>query len=102
MSENIVKNIIIKNHDASGHFEERIEAIKLIMAQISYADQISIRIYRAQEDQNIVVEKWSFADAELRKKFIESDGIALGPWSQGSHGGDFGDLSINSDNLWEE
>ena len=102
MTENIVKNIIIKNLSDGTNYDERLEAIKAVLQQSSLAQDISLRIYRAEEDNNIIVEKWVFSSADTRKSFIEADGIALGPWPAANHDSDLGPLSLDSDNYWEE
>ena len=38
----------------------------------------------------------------ILKNFIETDGIVLGPWPESNHDHALGDLSLDSDNLWEE
>lgn len=102
MSETIVKNVVINTIGESEQFDIRLEAIQHVLDTTPLADKISLRIYRAQEDRTIVVEKWTFADDETRKIFTESDGIALGPWPQASQDHALGPLTLNSENVWEE
>ncbi len=98
----IIKNVIIKKYETLDGHVERKEAIGHILAQSPLADQIKLRMYQAEEDPMIIVEKWTFMDAEIRKSFIESHGLALGPWQDGSHDHELGALSLDSDNEWEE
>jgi len=100
--EMTVKNIITKHTADPEQRQERLEAIKNVLTQSSWKDKISLRIYQAEEDPAIFVEKWIFDSDDIRKNFLESDGIVLGPWPEGNHDHALGDLSLDSDNLWEE
>lgn len=97
-----VKNVIIKNIADDAAQQERLEAINHILSTAKDADRIRLRIYQAEQDPNVIVEKWEFSDEALRKSFTESEGIALGPWPDGNHDHELGDLSLDSDNYWEE
>ena len=97
-----VKNVIIKKIDDEELRQERLEAITHILSTSNDADGIRLRIYQAEENPNVIVEKWEFSDEAFRKSFTESEGIALGPWPDGNHDHELGDLSLDSDNYWEE
>ncbi len=98
----IVKNIIIKKYDTPDGPVERKEAIQLILAQSPLAEKIKLRMYQAEEDPAIIVEKWTFIDVQTRNKFIESEAVVLGPWPEASHDEALGALSLDSDTEWEE
>ena len=97
-----VKNVIVKHISDHDRRQERLQAIKAVLDQSTLSAQISLRVYEAEEDAAVFVEKWIFDDETVRKTFTESDGIALGPWPDSNHDHELGDLSLDSDNLWEE